>query len=226
MEIRKGFYDLSVPLANGLAETLEELHTCKSNENILNQSLNNGIAFLCSLSDGYRTVAIDEVFNHKKIGKKSSDIFPEPHDLTELRKQFEGRLQILNRLTIIFTDPDVAHDMKISLKLKQYHVIAAAPINESALQFACSTFAGDIITLNPDDTKFIMVSHKFFQMAARRGMHFELKYAPAIRDSNQLKDMITAGQNYVSHRKGGIVVISSGALSRFQVRSPYDIANL
>lgn len=171
-------------------------------------------------------MAIEEIFNHKRLQKRSSDVFPEPIDLTKLRIRFKNRLQILNRLTIIFTDADVGHDMKISQKLKQYHILAGAPMNETAMQYCCTTFPGDIITMSPDEPKLIMISHKFYQMAERRGIFFELKYAPAIRDSNQRKDMITIGQNYVANRKGGNVVISSGALDRFQVRSPYDIANL
>lgn len=177
-------------------------------------------------TDGYRTVAIEEVFNHTMVKTRSSSIFPEPTDLSTLRARFKNRLQILNRITIIFEDVSLGHDMKNSLQLKQYHVIAGAPINEAALQFGCTAFAGDLITINPDDTKLLMISHKFYSMATRRGIFFELKYAPAIRDSNQRKDMITIGQNLVANRKGSFIVISSGALQRFQVRSPYDIANL
>lgn len=67
---------------------------------------------------------------------------------------------------------------------------------------------------------------KYYQMAARRRIYFEIQYAPAIRDSNQRKDTIIVAQNLVSHRKAKSIIITSGALTAFQVRGPYDIANL
>lgn len=63
-------------------------------------------------------------------------------------------------------------------------------------------------------------------MAARRGIYFEIQYAPAIRNSNQRKDVIVVSQNIVSHRKATSIMMSGGALNAFQVRSPYDVANL
>lgn len=117
------------------------------------------------------------------------------------------------------------------MNLKQFHLIAAAPKTEAALQHCCSTFSGDIVTRHASAAggggfKMIHVSHKFFTLALRRGLSFELKYAPAIVDSNQRKDMLTIGHQYASQRKSGNVLISSGATSKFHVRGPYDIANL
>lgn len=178
--------------------------------------------------DGYRTVAVEDVFDYTRAKAKSraATAFPEPTDLTKLRDFYKNRLQILNRITIIFDDASIAHDMKNSQHLKLYHVIAGAPTTDAAMQYCCTTFVGDLISMNTDESKALMISHKFYTMAARRGIFFELKYAPAIRDSNQRKDIITVGQNFVANRKGNCIVISSGALDRFQVRSPYDIANL
>lgn len=87
---------------------------------------------------------------------------------------------------------------------------------------------GDIITTHFDDdnNKLLLISHKYYQLALRRGMCFELKYAPAIIDSSQLKDTLTVAHMYASQRKAKNVIISSGALGKFQIRGPYDIANL
>lgn len=226
MEIRKGFYDLCVPYnQKDLSGTLENLYECKNLETYP-MKLAVIEPFLTNLSDGYRTVAIDEIFDHTKLAARTSEIFPEPSNLDELRAKFQNRLQILNRLTIIYCEPAIALAMRTSLNLRKFHVVAGAATNEFSLQHCCSTFDGDIITLNPDDTKMILVSHKFYQQATRRGMFFELKYAPAICDSKQRKDMITAGQNLVANRRANNVVISGGILNSFQARSPYDIANL
>lgn len=153
-------------------------------------------------------------------------MFPDPIDFTELRRKFDQKLHILNRLTIVYAQQVVSHDMNTSLNLKKFHLVAALPTNEVALQHACSTFGGDIIGMVLEESKYCLIGHKYYQMAARRGIFFEIQYAPAVRDSNQRKDTIIVAQNLVSHRKAKSILISSGALNAFQVRGPYDIANL
>ncbi|XP_031623918.1 ribonuclease P protein subunit p30 [Contarinia nasturtii] len=207
MEITKGFYDLSVPY--------------QSNESDLFAILNE------LYNVGYRTVAIDETFDHTKCNRKVSDIFPAPADLTSLRAKFENKLKILNRLSIVFTQNVVMHDMNLSTNIKKYNLICGIPINETAMHYACSTFPGDMIGMLHDEaTKVFLIGHKYYQMAARRGIYFEVPYAPAIRNSNHRKDVIVIAQNIVSHRKPKSIVITGGALNPFQVRSPYDVANL
>lgn len=175
---------------------------------------------------GYRTIAVEQKFDHTKIKRKTNEIFPEPIDLSTMRAKFNKKLSILNRLTIVYAAQVINHDMNISLNLKKFHLIAGLPTNEVAMQHACSTFPGELISLVLDDVKHSLIGHKYFQMAARRGIFFELQYAPAIRDSNCRKDVITIAQNLVSHRKAKHIVISSGATNSFEVRSPYDISNL
>lgn len=175
---------------------------------------------------GYRTVAVDQIFDHTKCVRKTNEIFPEPIDLSALRKKFNQKLKILNRLTITYTHQVIAHDINISLNIKKFHLVAGSPQSDQAFQHACSTFPGDLIAMSNTDVKYILTSHKFYQMAARRGIYFEIQYSPAIRDSNCRKDMIVMAQNLISHRKSKFIVLSSGAQNSFEVRSPYDIANL
>lgn len=181
---------------------------------------------LSTFSVGYRTIAIEQIFDHTKVTRKTNEVFPEPIELSNLREKFHQKLLILNRLTIVYAQQVVSHDMNTSLNLKKFHLVAALPTNEGALQHACSTFAGDIIGMVLEDAKYCLIGHKYYQMAARRGIYFEIQYAPAIRDSNQRKDTIIIAQNLVSHRKAKCIAITSGALNAFQVRGPYDIANL
>lgn len=63
------------------------------------------------LPDGYRTVAIDQPFDHTKETKKSSDLFPAPAPLDEFRDKFKNKLKILNRITITYSDSIVNHAM-------------------------------------------------------------------------------------------------------------------
>lgn len=176
---------------------------------------------------GYRTVAIDQTFDHTKCSRKASDLFPAPADLTSIRNKFQNKLKILSRLSIVYSQNVISHDMNISLNLKKYNLICGVPLTDTAMQHACSTFVGDIIGMVHDDTtKVFLVGHKYYMMAARRGIYFEIQYAPAIRNSNQRKDVIVVAQNIVSHRKAKSIMMSGGALNPFQVRSPYDVANL
>lgn len=154
-------------------------------------------------------------------------MFPEPANLTNLREKFQNKLTILSRLDIVFSQNVILHDMNLSSNIKKYNLICGVPVTQTAMQYACSTFMGDIIGMLHDDTiKVFLISHKYYLMAARRGIFFEIPYAPAIRNSNHRKDIIIVAQNIVSHRKPKTIVITGGALNPFQVRSPYDIANL
>lgn len=204
-------------MANVLNSTNSDLFIKKENTKL------NSVFF----SVGYRTVAIDQTFDHTKCNRKASDIFPAPVDLTGLRTKFQNKLKILNRLSIAFAQNVLLHDMNTSLNLKKYNLVCGVPMTESAMQFACSTFTGDFIGMTYDDsTKVFLIGHKYYMMAARRGMCFEIQYAPCIRNSNQRKDTIVVAQNIVSHRKPKSIVITGGTLNAFQVRSPYDVANL
>lgn len=71
-----------------------------------------------------------------------------------------------------------------------------------------------------------MVNRKAYQVAVRRGMFFEVKYGPAIADSNHRKDMIKVAHNYAIKGKSRNIIFSSGAAHQFQLRGPYDVANL
>lgn len=172
-------------------------------------------------------MAIEQTFEHTKCNRKTNEMFPEPVDLTNIREQFRQKLKILSRLTIIYSQNVISHDMNTSSNLKKYNLLCGVPINEAATQHACSTFAGDIIGMVHDDSmKVSLIPHKYYLMAARRGIHFEIQYGPLIRNSNHRKDVIVVAQNIVAHRKASSIVITGGALNAFQVRSPYDIANL
>lgn len=62
-------------------------------------------------SDGYRTVAIDQPFDHTTDAKKSSDIFPAPIPLGEFKEEFKNKLQLLSRITITYADSIINHAM-------------------------------------------------------------------------------------------------------------------
>lgn len=69
---------------------------------------------------GYRTIAIEEVCDYDLLNQKSNNsrgrksdegLFPEPSDIKWLKKEFEDKLRILQRLTIIYRDAKIANSM-------------------------------------------------------------------------------------------------------------------
>ncbi|XP_017154955.1 ribonuclease P protein subunit p30 [Drosophila miranda] len=177
---------------------------------------------------GYKTIAIDQSFDHSKkdAGKRGSEMFPTPHSIEHLRKEFADKLRILQRITILYVDVNLSHAMSVSYNLRKFNLIAGQPKTDAALTHCCTTFTGDIITFDPVAGSRLSVNRKAYQVAVRRGMFFEIKYAPAIADSNNRKDMIKMAQNYSIKGKSKNIVLSSGAEHEFQLRGPYDVANL
>lgn len=174
---------------------------------------------------GFRNVAIEQTHKHQTVSSKNGDSIPAPIKLDELTLKTKGKLNLFNRLTIIYSDPSISHVIGRSQNIKKFHILAALPTTEAALQHACQTFQGDIITYNADTVK-IRFNRKFYYLAVRRNMFFELKYSPAIVNSNDRRATITRAQQYHMIGKSKGIVISSEATDRFHVRSPYDISSL
>lgn len=173
---------------------------------------------------GYRNIAIEQVHKHETLSLKGDPI-PVPVNLKELQELTKGKLNLYNRLTISYTDPSISHALGKSQNIKKYHIVAALPLSEAALLHACQTFQGDIISYSQETIR-IRLSRKFYYLAIRRNMFFELKYSPAIVDSNERKATITRAQQYHMVGKSKGIVISSGATDRFHIRSPNDISSL
>lgn len=170
---------------------------------------------------GYRNIAIEQIFQHENVNSK----IPLPVDLSKLKEKTQGRLNLYNRLTIVYNDPSVCHTMSRSHELKKFNLIAALPTTDTALQHACQNFLGEIITYNSKTIKF-RLSRKFYYLALRRSMFFELKYSPTIIDSTVRRFTISRSLQYHLAGRGRGVIISSEAKDRFQMRSPCDVANL
>ena len=82
------------------------------------------------------------------------------------------------------------------------------------------------MTFDSDAGIRLIINRKAFQVAVKRGMFFEIKYSPAIVDSSVRKDMIKKAHNYNVRGKSKSIIFSSGAKSVFELRGPYDVANL
>ncbi|XP_073822473.1 ribonuclease P protein subunit Rpp30 [Musca autumnalis] len=208
MEETKGFYDFCIPY--------------NKDEKLMKEICNELVEL------GYKTIAIEQVFDHSKKEnvKRAADIFPEPVNIKWLQEAFKNKLKILQRLTIIYMDVAVAHAMGNSLNLKKYNLVAGQPKTDAVLTHCCTTFNGDIVTFDSQAGGRLYVNRKAYQVAVKRGIFFEIKYSPLIVDSNFRKDIIKVAHNYFVRGKSKSIIISSGATNPFELRGPYDVANL
>ncbi len=62
--------------------------------------------------------------------------------------------------------------------------------------------------------------------ALARGVVFELCYAPALREPTVRRQLFANALAVVRAAGGAGVILSSGALRAFELRGPYDVANL
>lgn len=221
IKIQSGYTDLCVPYDDKFDVMMEILNELIEGNIFIQIYFNKNYLNTFPILVGYRNVAIDQVFEHENVSSK----IPSPVDLSKLKEKTAGKLNLFNRLTVMYSDPSVAHSMSRSLELRKFNIIAALPLNDTALQHACQNFIGDIITYNSKTIRF-RLNRKFYYLALRRNMFFELKYSPTILDSNVRKSTITRSLQYHLSGRGRGVILSSEAGDRFHVRSPCDVSNL
>lgn len=185
---------------------------------------------------GFRTVAInqtidDSIFDTEKKKKKkldnsktSSSVIPDPLDIDELIKEYEGKLRIFSRLTFMYSDPAKTHILNHCNNLKKFHLYSVIPKTQVAFQFACSQLNTDLITLNASCTGFKM-NRKLYLQAIERDIHFEIQYADILNPESR-KAAIHQAHLFYIYGKSRNVIVSSGASKITEIRNPYDIINL
>lgn len=159
------------------------------------------------------------------MSSKGGDSIPAPIKLDALLEKTQRKLNLYNRLTVVYSDSSVTHTLGRSQNAKKFHILAALPTTDAALQHACQTFQGDIIAYNQDTIR-MRLNRKFYYLAVRRNMFFELKYSPIIVDSNVRRSTITRAQQYHMVGKSKGIIISSEATERFHIRNPISISCL
>lgn len=216
MRRKHGFYDLSV--------------TAASKSALVN--------VLTTLIDfGYRTVAINQIVEEsafeaqdkkkkRKADKDAPSPIPPPISLDDIPQEIKNSLKILHRVTVYFSTSDIAHKMVSSDNFKKYDIVAVIPTSKAALQHTCNALDVDIITIDISSKMPIRWNRKLYNMAAEKGMWFELPYALAVLDSNARRNLIEAGHLYHAFGKSKNILISSGAENPMQVRGPYDVINM
>lgn len=184
---------------------------------------------------GFHTVAINTLIEEaseepkkkKKKGesKEKKDFIPSPLEITE-EVTNNTKLNILQRVTIEFSDSSISHKLNQSENLKKYDIIAVIPKTLQAFQYACGTLDVDIITFESECRIPFKISRKLYRQAVERGIFFELMYSPAIKDSTSRKNIISTAHTYHAVGRSKNIIVSSGAENDTQVRDVHDVINL
>ncbi|XP_045765460.1 ribonuclease P protein subunit p30 [Maniola jurtina] len=184
---------------------------------------------------GFNTIAlnthVEEVSEEPKKKKKKSepteakDFVPLPVEIPEEIKK-NSKLNILQRVTIEFSDSSIAPKLNKSENIKKYDIIAVVPKTLQAFQYACGSLDIDVITFDPQIRIPFKVSRKLYRQAVERGIFFELMYSAAIRDSMSRKNIISTAHNYHAVGKSKNIIVTSGAQNCAQCRGVHDVINL
>ncbi|KAM3960999.1 LOW QUALITY PROTEIN: ribonuclease P protein subunit Rpp30 [Aphomia sociella] len=183
---------------------------------------------------GFHTVAINTYVEEasdepkkkkKKESKEKRDSIPDP---IEIPKEVRDttKLNILQRLTIEFSDSSIAHKMNQSENIKKYDIIAVIPKTLQAFQYACGSMDIDIITFDPETRVPFKMSRKLYRQAIERGVFFELMYSPTIKDSTSRKNVISTAHMYHAIGKSKNIIVSSSAENPMHVRDVHDVINI
>jgi ribonuclease P/MRP protein subunit RPP1 len=162
------------------------------------------------------------------------------------------RPRILHRATVVISDLTVNH--RLGAIAAAYDLVAARPTNEKAFQAACLSMAEPaLISLDLTSYFPFYFKHRTCMAAVRRGVHFEVCYAQALRgsagsdaSSDKSGSAARARALFVANLAGLIratrgrgIVVSSGTLMKggnttsgggaggaFELRGPADVVNL
>ena len=137
------------------------------------------------------------------------------------------RLAQLTRLTVVASEP--AHCAQLAAAgdaTRSYDILAVQAASERVFASACTTLDVDIISFDLARRLPFRLRVPAVRAALARGVTFELCYAPALREPNSRRQLFANALAVVRATGGAGVILSSGAQRAFELRGPYDVANL
>lgn len=197
-----------------------------------------------ALALGYSTIALNtEVHQGQFITKKDKSKPPPADNLADFPAPTQLNLSpsdypslaargltptILNRLTITMTNNDFMIAYNKSAVAKQYDLLAINCASSPALTALLkSSFRFDLLCFNPDQVVGgLRWTRKLYSECVDRHIHFELSYAPMVRNSEDRRRVMSQALNYQAVGRSRAIIITSEARSPLELRSPGDVSNL
>uniref|UniRef100_A0A1B6DUH7 Uncharacterized protein n=2 Tax=Clastoptera arizonana TaxID=38151 RepID=A0A1B6DUH7_9HEMI len=210
-----GFCDLNIPFQS------------EKNIKLLCEELVNLNYRIVALNQTVEEENLDNTEGSSKKKKKGSrkEIVPEPPSLSFL-DDLKKKLQIIHRITIVFSDPQYLQKVNQSANIKKYDLISVIPTTLDAFQLACASKDIDLISFDASNKCDFRFNRKMYGLGVSHNVYFEIPYAPAILNATSRKNTIQMAHLYHTFGKSKNVIISSKALNHFHLRGPYDVMNL
>ncbi|KAJ1821692.1 RNA-binding RNA processing protein rpp1 [Coemansia sp. RSA 2598] len=139
-----------------------------------------------------------------------------------------GKIRVLRRVTAAISESDHGHSISGTAMSNEYDVVAVRPLSEKIMLAASGgSWAGiDLISLDMGARWGFFAKHKTVGQALSLGFAFEVAYQGALTDSATRQQWVSNTAALVRVTRGRGLVWTSGALRAFDLRSPYDVANL
>lgn len=166
---------------------------------------------------GYTHVALNFTLQHSTKVPQT----PNPIDLT-LLKEFEDRLKLYTRVTIIIDEP--SQGQSISKLQNAFDIVAVLPTSEKGLLMACSSLDLDVITFEYTKRLPTFLKHKTIGSAVKRGVKMEVVYSKLFGDSRA--QFMSNTMNVLRASRAQNIIISSGAVRPVDCRSYKDVFNV
>lgn len=169
---------------------------------------------------GYTHIALNYTLNHSDKIPSNQTINPINLDLL---KEFQNRLKIYTRVTIIVDEP--SQGQSISKLQNGFDIVSVLPISEKGLLLACNSLDIDLITFDYSKKLPTFLKQKTIGAAIKRGVKFEITYSNFLKNENR-PQFINNTLNLIRASRNQNLVVSSGAQQSVELRSFPDVLNL
>ncbi|PON32712.1 RNase P subunit p [Parasponia andersonii] len=131
------------------------------------------------------------------------------------------------RLTVCADSPSHAQALNSGNPiLKTYDLVSVRPLSQSVFDQACEKLEVDIIAIDFSEKLPFRLKLPMVKAAIQRGVYFEITYSNLIADVQARRQMIANAKLLVDWTRGKNLILSSAALTVYELRGPYDVANL
>ncbi|EFJ41842.1 hypothetical protein VOLCADRAFT_67773, partial [Volvox carteri f. nagariensis] len=136
-------------------------------------------------------------------------------------------LRQLRRLHFVAADAVQASQLSSSGDVvRSYDLVSITPKTERLNHPACTSLEVDLICLELWQRMTIKLRAPAIKAALRRGIYFEICYAPGLREPTARRNLFCNAQALVRVTRGKHILLSSSARSAFEVRSPLELVHM
>ncbi|KAG2435185.1 hypothetical protein HXX76_007268 [Chlamydomonas incerta] len=110
--------------------------------------------------------------------------------------------------------------------LRGYDIVSITPKNERVLHMACTSLEVDVVCLELSSRMNLKLRPPAVKAALRRGVHFEICYAPGLREVTARRNLFCNAQALVRATRGRNILLSSAARTGWEVRSGLELVHM